>query len=194
MTCLRSRNFGSCIPFVDKNICHPNQFGNQVISLHNTRQMFSIAFIVCSAHFPWIVGQIENNVCTRVTNFLSAHERVIFGDYLPSCEATRQIYTKITLHWVQKQFVMRAHTLYYFLHNKTKPQMTIKTTIFKHRPRVSLTRFSFCWCYNRLLMTSQWPDNYGAITWIVISNWLDFDFIHGDVHGRSRNNLSGSRR
>ena len=64
--------------------------------------------------------------------------------------------------------------------------MTIKTTIFPHRPHVSLTRFSFClWRHNRLLITSQWPDNCDAITWIVISNSLDIDFIHGDIHGRS---------
>ena len=60
-----------------------------------------------------------------------------------------------------------------------------KTTIFSHRPRVSLIRFSFCWCHNRLLMTSQWPDNCDAITWIVLSNSLDIDFVHGDIHGRS---------
>ena len=43
--------------------------------------------------------------------------------------------------------------------------------LYTHHPRVSLTRFSFCWwCHNRLLMTSQWPDNCDAITWMVISN------------------------
>ena len=30
-----------------------------------------------------------------------------------------------------------------------------------------------------------WPDNCDAITWIVIFNSLDIDFIHGDIHGRS---------
>ena len=60
------------------------------------------------------------------------------------------------------------------------------TTIFTHRPRVSLTQFSFCWWHhNRLLMTSQWPDNCDAITWIVISNSLDIDFIHWNIHSRS---------
>ena len=34
-------------------------------------------------------------------------------------------------------------------------------------------------------MTSQWPDNCDANTWQVISNSLDIDFIHGDIHGRS---------
>ena len=51
---------------------------------------------------------------------------------------------------------------------------------------VSLARFPLCWWrYNWLLMTSQWPDNCDAITWIVISNSLDIDFIHDDIHGRS---------
>ena len=64
--------------------------------------------------------------------------------------------------------------------------MTTKKTIFTHRPRVSLARFPFCWWrHTWLLMTSQWPDNCDAITWIVISNSLGVDFIHGDIHGRS---------
>ena len=108
-----------------------------------------------------------------------------FGVYFPSCEATTDINTKVTLEWPQKQFVTSVHTLSYFI---TNPQKTIKT-IFTHRPRVSLTRFSFCrWCHNRLLMTSQWPINCDAITWIVISNSLhmdDMDFIHGDINGQS---------
>ena len=62
----------------------------------------------------------------------------------------------------------------------------IQTTIFSHRPRVSLAWFLFCWwCPNRLLMTSQWPDNCEVITWIVISNSFDIDFIHGHIHGWS---------
>ena len=54
------------------------------------------------------------------------------------------------------------------------------------RPRVSLARFTFFfWCHNRLLMMSQWPDNCDAITWIVIFNSLDIEFIQGDIHGQS---------
>ena len=34
-------------------------------------------------------------------------------------------------------------------------------------------------------MASQWPENCDAIIWIMISNSLDIDFIHGDIHGRS---------
>ena len=58
--------------------------------------------------------------------------------------------------------------------------MTIKRAIFTHRSLVSLVRFTFCWwCHNQMPMTSQWPDNCDAITWIVISNsLLAIDFIH----------------
>ena len=44
-----------------------------------------------------------------------------FGVYIPSYEATREINTKITLEWGQKQFVTRVHTLLYFLHDVTNP-------------------------------------------------------------------------
>ena len=109
-----------------------------------------------------------------------------FGVYFPRCCATREINTKITLEWAHKQFVTRVHTLFYFLHDITNPSMTLKTRIFTHHPRVSLVRFTFCWWrHNRLATTSQWQDNCDANTWQVISNSLDIDFIHGDIHGRS---------
>ena len=61
-----------------------------------------------------------------------------------------------------------------------------KNDEFYTSSRVALARFSFCWWrHNRLLMTSQWPGNCDAITWIVISNSIDIDFIHGDIHDRS---------
>ena len=40
-----------------------------------------------------------------------------------------------------------------------------------------------------MAMTSQWPDNCDANTWQVISNSLDIDFIHDDIHGRSCKNI-----
>ena len=50
---------------------------------------------------------------------------------------------------------------------------------------VPMSHSWFCWWrHNRLLMTSQWLDNCDAITWIVISNSLDIDYIHGDTHDR----------
>ena len=39
----------------------------------------------------------------------------------PSCEATKETNTKITLGWAQQQFVTRAQALFYFLHDKTNP-------------------------------------------------------------------------
>ena len=66
------------------------------------------------------IADIENNVCTRVTNRFSAHER-FFCVYFPSCKATREINTKITLELVQKRFVTRVHTLFNFLHDITNP-------------------------------------------------------------------------
>ena len=112
-----------------------------------------------------------------------------FGIYFPNCTSTGEINTKIKLEWAQKQFITQVHTLLYFLHDITNPYMMIKMTIFRHRPHVSLAQFLFCWwCHNRLLMMSQWPDNCDTITWIVISNSLDIDFIDGDIHGRSCKN------
>ena len=62
---------------------------------------------------------LENNVCTRVTNCFRAHKGIIFGVYFLICEATREMNTKMTLEWAQKQFVTRVHTLSYFLHDIT---------------------------------------------------------------------------
>ena len=44
-----------------------------------------------------------------------------FGVYFPSCEATRETNTKMTLEWAHEQFVTRVHTLFYFLHDITNP-------------------------------------------------------------------------
>ena len=119
---------------------------------------------------------IENSVCTRVANCLCAHERVILV-----------CISRVAQH---KQFVTRVHTLFYFLHDLTYPKMTLKTRISTHHPRVLLARLRLRWWrHNRLVMTSQWPDNCDANTWQVISNSLDIDFIHGDIHGRSCKNI-----
>ena len=102
-----------------------------------------------------------------MTNCFSTHERVILV------------------------FVNRVQTLFYFLHDITNPWMMIKIMLFTHRPCVSLPQFSFCrWHHNWLLMRSQWQDNCDAITWLVISNSLDIDFIYGDIHGWSCKNYT----
>ena len=105
------------------------------------------------------IRKIENNVCTRVT---------------------------ITLEWAQKQFVTRVHTLFYFLHDIMNPWMTIKTTIFTHRPVSHLldldstddVTIDFWWRHNNETIVMRSRET-------LISNSLDIDFIHGDIHDRS---------
>ena len=73
-----------------------------------------------------------------------------------------------------------------FLTRQNESKMTLKPMIFTPHPRVSLARFTLCWWrHNRLPMTSQRPDICDTNMWQVISNSLDIDFIHGDIHGRS---------
>ena len=78
------------------------------------------------------------------------------------------------------------HDITYIISFRTRHNESInddKTTIFTHRPRVSLARFTFClWRHNRLPMMSQWPGNCDASTRNVAS--LDIDFIQGYIHRR----------
>ena len=83
-------------------------------------------------------------------NVMHSQEKY-FGVDFPSCEATEEINTTITLKWVHKHSVERVHTLFYFLHDIMNPYMTIKMMIFTHWPHVSLVRFIFCWwCHTDL--------------------------------------------
>ena len=108
-----------------------------------------------------------------------------FGVYIPSCAATREINTKITLELAHKQFVTSVHTLFYFLHDTANPKMTLKQGS-SHIIPMSRSLYRLCWWrHNRLAMTSQWPEHCDANTWQVISNSLDIVFIHGDIYGRS---------
>ena len=113
-----------------------------------------------------------------------------FSVYFPSCEATREINTKITLEWAQKQFITRIHTSFHFLHDIMNHKWD-KTTIFSHRPRVLLPWFSFCWwCHNRLLMMSQWPDNCDVITWIMISILFTAIFTAGRLRRYTKSGIA----
>ena len=131
---------------------------------------------------------IKNNACNSYSSdelFLRSRDGY-FGVYFPSCEATREINTKITLEWMHKQFVTWVYTLFHFLHDITNLWMAIKTMIFTHQPRVSLVRFTFCWWrHNRLLRTFQLPYNCDAITWIMISNSIVFTAIFMAGHVRN---------
>ena len=149
------------------------------------RRLFDVTSILVKIYC--VITRLYGELCMYSSDELFQRSQEGYFDvYFPSCEATRETNTKITLEWTQKQFVTRVHTLSNILHDITNVSMTIKMTIFTHRPRVSLVRFSFCWWrHNGLLMTSQWPDNCDSVMYIVKSNSLYVDFIHGDIHGRS---------
>ena len=117
---------------------------------------------------------IENHVYTWVTNCFSTHKRVIWMSRVCTeavCHSS--IYIILFLIW----------------HNESINDD--KMTIFTYCLRVSVTQLSLCWWrHNWLLMTSQWHDNCDVITWIMISNLLDIDFIHSDIHGQSCKKVS----
>ena len=160
----------------------------QVLELSINRRQWAANNQLC---FSWIKVNFKLKIhivyCmySRGELFMRSREGYV-GVYFPSCTATREINTKITLGWAHKQFVTRVHILSYFLHDITILEMSLKTRIFTHHPRDSFARFTVCWWrHNRLAMTSQWPNNCDANTWQLISNSLDIDFIHGDIHDRS---------
>ena len=119
-------------------------------------------------------------------NAFERRQMGLFWFYFPSCVAKREIDIKITLERAQKQFVTRVHTLF-ILHTQHNVSINDDNSDDLCTSSPCLTHSnSFCWWrHNRLPMTSQWPDNCGAITWIMISNSLDIDFTWGDIHDRS---------
>ena len=110
-----------------------------------------------------------------------------FGVSFPSCEATRENEHQNNT-WVSTETVRHESTyIIIFLTRLNKSMNDDKNDdLYTSSPCLARPRFLFCWWrHNQLLMTSQWPDNCVAITWIVISDSLDCDFIHNDSHGRS---------
>ena len=88
-----------------------------------------------------------------------AHERGLFWCLFPEL---REINTKIYIEWASKTFFARMYTLFFF-HGATNGLMTIKNDDLYTSTLFSPTRFMFWWWrHNRLLMTSQWPDNCNA--------------------------------
>ena len=120
---------------------------------------------------------------------LCNHGRVILGVYFPNCEATMEIYTKITLKLPCKKFDTVVHTSLYSLHDIISPYMKI-TTRFAHIDSVSqaLCLRSAdditidCWWRHRCITRC---DNCNASTWKTISNSLDSDFVHHHINDRS---------
>ena len=88
-----------------------------------------------------------------------------------------QNYTRVSAETVRT----RVHTLSYFLRDIHKLRCKRRSSHIVHVSHL----LGFRPADDELLVTSQWPDNYDAITWMVISNSLIVDFIHGDIHGRS---------
>ena len=108
-------------------------------------------------------------------NCFSAHKRVILVFYFPSCKATREINTNITLEWAQKQLDTRVNTLFYFLRddkidyeNKDFHTLTLCLT---HWVYVLLTSQSIV--HDVTITRQLWRDHVDS----DIS--LDIDFIHG---------------
>ena len=101
-----------------------------------------------------------------------------FNVYFPGCAAKKDINTKITLEQINSSPQEYIHYLILTRHNES-----INDAKNEDLHTSYPCRFTFCWWrHNRLAMTSQWPDNCDANTWQVISNSLDNDFIHGDIH------------
>ena len=93
-----------------------------------------------------------------------------FGVYLPSCEATMEIDTKITTQWAQKQFITRVHTLFYFLHDITDPQMTINDDLFTSSPCLACSVFV-------LLIKSQSIANDAIIKQTIVTQSPEYWYL-----------------
>ena len=110
--------------------------------------------------------------------------------YFLGFEAPSQINTKITLDWVQKQFVMRVHV--YIISFLAWHNISINDDKNDdlYTSSLCLTR-----SVSILLMTSQLIVDDVTITrqlWHDHVNddiSLDIDLIHGDIHGWSCKNL-----
>ena len=113
-----------------------------------------------------------------------------FAVYFPSCKATREINTKNNTR-VSAETVRHEST--YIILFLTRQNESINDDknddLYTLSPCPTLSGFV-------LVMTSQsiaddvtMTRQLWCVTWIVISNSLDIDFIHGDIHGRSCKNV-----
>ena len=98
----------------------------QLVSCVNARMVFMVFMITCgsvtdiSSTNIDVRAWINREWCMYLSDELFQLSREGYFDVnFPSCEATREINTKITLKWAQKQFVASVHTLFYFLHDIT---------------------------------------------------------------------------
>ena len=73
--------------------------------------------------------------------------------YFLSFKARKEINTTITLEWAQKQFVMRAQALFYFLHNIITPYIT------KDNLHIDSVSCSPCCSADDVTINSWWCHN-----------------------------------
>ena len=128
--------------------------------------------------------QTENVVCTRVTNCFYAHERLFWCSFpeLRSNEGNKyQNNTRVGSETVRHE---STYIILFLTRHNEHINDDKNNYLYTSSPCLTHSGFVCWWRHDWLLMTSQWPNNCDAITWIMISNSLDIDFIHGDIHGR----------
>ena len=122
-----------------------------------------------------------------MTNRFSAHERGLFWCLFPELRNNDgneyQNNTRVSAETVCQYSTYII--LFLTRHNESINDYE-NDELYTSSPFRTRSVFEFCWWrHTRLLMTSEWPASCDALTWIVISNSLDIEFIHGDIHDRS---------
>ena len=67
-----------------------------------------VLYVRINTEYIYYCTYIKDNVRTGVANCLCTHE-CYFGVYCPSCEATRDMNTKLNFEWVHEEFVTAVH-------------------------------------------------------------------------------------
>ena len=86
-----------------------------------------------------------------------------FGVYFPSCFATRQINSKITIKWAHKQFVTTVHSLFYSCMTWWKNKLWSKRQ-FSH--------IYFKWCHLCLAKKNIWSECVLVMmSQLIVQHW-----------------------
>ena len=83
----------------------------------------------------------------------------------------------ITLEWAHKQFILRVHILFYFLHDIANPSIMRKMTIFTH-----LTRLVYVLLMSSQLIADDITNAFHDLTIVTVSNVCTIYFIHIHFH------------
>ena len=115
-----------------------------------------------------------------MANCLCAHEMVIF---MFISYNNYQNNTRVSAWTVRHE---STYSVSYLTRHNESINDDKNDNLHTSSPCLTPARFKFCWwLHNRLLMASQWAENFDASTWQVTTNSLDIDFIHSDIQGRS---------